>query len=182
GLMDGDGLEGVKVWGGRVHFPNGAAVDLTREAQRYERAVQAAGGIDLTIVGLGANGHIGFNEPASALVARTHVATLSLATRRANRSLFDGRLNRVPKKAISMGMATILQSNRIVLLATGTRKARAVAKAIDGPITSRCPASFLQLHPRCEVWLDRSAAALLADRRGSRRRTRSRRAELLDVQ
>jgi glucosamine-6-phosphate deaminase len=144
----------------RTHVPNGAAPDLERESRRYDRAVAQAGGIDLLLLGLGANGHIGFNEPADALNAHTHVTTLTPATRQANRALF-GRLDHVPRQAISMGMATILHSRRIVLLATGAAKARCVARTVRGPLTPRLPASFLQLHPRCEVWLDRAAASLL---------------------
>ena len=145
----------------RVHLLDGLARDAERECARYERAIERAGGIDLQIVGLGANGHIGFNEPGRALAARTHRTRLRRATRRANAALFGGRPGDVPREALSMGMATILAARRLVLLATGASKARCVARMIDGPITTRVPASFLQLHPDAEVWLDRDAAAAL---------------------
>jgi glucosamine-6-phosphate deaminase len=144
----------------RINFLNGVAKDVARECDRYERAVARAGGIDLQILGLGTNGHIGFNEPARALVARTHRTTLSRASRRANVGLF-GRLTAVPHDALSMGMATILHARRIVLLATGRSKARSVERMVHGPLTPRLPASFLQLHSGVEVWLDRAAAARL---------------------
>ena len=146
----------------RTHVPNGAAVDLARECARYERAIARAGGIDLQILGLGANGHIGFNEPAPALHARTHRTRLSPATRRANAYLFGGRVSAVPHDALSMGMATILHARRVVLIATGAAKARCVKRMIDGPVTPALPASFLQLHRHAEVWLDRAAAARLS--------------------
>jgi glucosamine-6-phosphate deaminase len=145
----------------RVHFLNGLARNIEAECRRYEAAIRRAGGIDLQILGLGGNGHIGFNEPGDSLGARTHLVTLTAATRRANAALFGGRPRAVPRQALSMGMATILNARRIVLLANGAAKARAVARAIDGPLTTRVPASFLQLHPDVEVWLDRAAAAYL---------------------
>jgi glucosamine-6-phosphate deaminase len=146
----------------RTHFLNGAARpgrDVQRECDRYERAIERAGGIDVQILGLGMNGHIGFNEPARALVARTHCTRLKPATRRANAPLFGNRVGAVPREALSMGMATILHAKRIVLLATGSTKARCVERMIAGPVTPRLPASFLQLHRHVEVWLDRAAAA-----------------------
>ena len=100
-------------------------------------------------------------EEGDALVARTHLVALTRATRHANAALFGGRSRAVPHQALSMGMATILKARRIVLLATGSAKARAVARTLDGPLTTRVPASFLQLHPDVEVWLDRAAAARL---------------------
>jgi glucosamine-6-phosphate deaminase len=142
----------------RRHVLDGTARDPERECLRYERAIARAGGIDLQILGLGANGHIGFNEPADALVAATHRARLRAATRRANASLFGNRLRDVPHEALSMGMATILHARRVVLIATGATKARCVARMIHGPVTPRLPASFLQLHRNAEVWLDRAAA------------------------
>ena len=117
--------------------------------------------MDLLLLGLGSNGHVGFNEPGRTLVARTHRATLSAATRRASASLFGRDVASVPREALTMGMATILSARRIVLLATGQRKARSVERLINGPITTRMPASFLQLHSNVEVWLDRAAAGRL---------------------
>jgi glucosamine-6-phosphate deaminase len=145
----------------RIHFLNGAARDAEAECARYERTIARAGGIDLLILGLGANGHIGFNEPADALVAATHRTSLSVATRRANRGLFNRRVRAVPRQALSMGMATILHARRVVLLATGGAKARCVERTVNGPLTPRLPASFLQLHRNVEIWLDRAAAMRL---------------------
>lgn len=141
---------------------NGRAANLAAECARYELAIEAAGGIDIQILGIGANGHIGFNEPADALIAETHVATLQPETRTANAGLFGGDLARVPTHALSMGMATILHAREIVLMATGAEKGATVAGMIDGPITTRLPASFLQVHPQVTVMLDRGAAARLA--------------------
>ena len=145
----------------RIHFLNGRARAVEAECRRYERAIRRAGGIDLQILGLGANGHIGFNEPGASLIARTHRVRLRPATRRANAAMFDGRAAAVPREALSMGMATILHARRIVLLATGAAKARCVAEVVEGPLTTRVPASLLQLHANVEIWLDRAAARRL---------------------
>jgi glucosamine-6-phosphate deaminase len=145
----------------QVGFLNGAAPDLGRECERYERAIRRRGGIELQLLGLGANGHIGFNEPARSLTAATHRTRLTPQTRRANAGWFGGRAADVPRHALSMGMATILRARRIVLLATGGSKAGGVARLVHGPITTRMPASFLQLHAAAEVWIDRAAAGKL---------------------
>jgi glucosamine-6-phosphate deaminase len=142
----------------RVHLLNGRAAIVARECERYERAIARAGGIDLQILGLGTNGHVGFNEPGGALVARTHRTRLSPSTRRANAGLFGGRMGDVPREALSMGMGTILGARRIVLIATGASKAGCVRRMIEGPVTTRLPASFLQLHSNAEIWLDRAAS------------------------
>ena len=146
----------------RINLLNGAAVDPLAECVRYERAIARAGGIDIQILGLGMNGHIGFNEPGRALIAATHRVRLTMATRRANAALFGNRARNVPKEALSMGMATILRARRIVLLSTGASKARCVERMLRGQVTTRLPASFLQLHANAEVWLDRASASRLA--------------------
>ncbi len=143
----------------RVNFLDGAATDPRRECERYERAIEAAGGIDVQILGIGANGHIGFNEPAPWLAVRTHVAELRQETRRANALLFAGDPARVPRRALSMGVGTILRARRILMLATGGEKARAVAKMVRGRLATEVPASLLQLHADVEVLLDPAAAA-----------------------
>jgi glucosamine-6-phosphate deaminase len=148
----------VNIAARRIHFLNGATTDVRRECGRYERAIARAGGIDLQILGLGVNGHIGFNEPGRALIARTHCTRLKPPTRRANAALFGNRVSAVPREALSMGMATILQARRLVLIATGASKARCVQRMIEGAVTPRLPASFLQLHANAEVWVDRAAA------------------------
>ena len=142
----------------RIHFLNGVTADVDGECRRYERAIDRAGGIDLQILGVGANGHIGFNEPGHALVARTHRAALTPATRRANAESFDNRASAVPRQALSMGVATIFRATRIVLLASGASKARCVQRMMEGPVTPRLPASFLQLHRNADVWVDTGAA------------------------
>ena len=145
-----------------IGFLNGAAPDLKAECRRYESEIEDAGGIDLQILGIGANGHIGFNEPADGLCATTHIADLTEETREANAALFGGDWTRVPARALSMGMATILNAREIVLMATGAEKADAVHGLIEGLITTRLPASILQVHPRVTVMVDRPAGILLA--------------------
>jgi glucosamine-6-phosphate deaminase len=142
----------------RTNFLNGSAPDPDAECQRYEQAIVEAGGIDLQILGIGTNGHIGFNEPAPALQARTHRVTLRPETRRSNAALFEGESQAVPREALSMGMATILQARALVLLATGRAKASCVERMLHGPITTDLPASFLQLHPEVHIVVDEAAA------------------------
>lgn len=137
---------------------NGAARDWRREALRFEGALERAGGMDLCLVGIGRNGHLGFNEPGVALQARTHRARLRPESRRSNASLFDGRWREVPAYALSMGIGTILSARGLVLLATGKEKASVVRRALTGPITTRLPASLLQAHPHVLVVLDKDAA------------------------
>jgi glucosamine-6-phosphate deaminase len=148
----------------RTNFLDGAASDPLQECERYERAIDAAGGIDLQILGIGTNGHIGFNEPATELEARTHRVTLKLETRRSNAALFGGDQAAVPAEALSMGMGTILHARRAVLLATGQSKAGCVERLVNGPITTLLPASFLQLHRDAEIFLDEAAAGSLGGR------------------
>jgi glucosamine-6-phosphate deaminase len=145
----------------RTNFLDGAATDPLRECERYERAIEAAGGIDLQILGIGTNGHIGFNEPAPELEALTHRVTLKPETRRSNAALFGGDPAAVPAEALSMGMGTILHARKAVLLATGETKARCVERLVNGPITTLLPASFLQLHRDAEIFLDEAAASAL---------------------
>jgi glucosamine-6-phosphate deaminase len=154
-------FDGVNVDRSRIHFLNGIAADLDAECDRYESAIVKAGGIDLQLLGIGANGHIGFNEPGDDLIARTHRVTLHETTRRDNAAQFGGDVSRVPLAALSMGMGTILQARAILLLAVGERKARCVERTVYGPLTTRLPASFLQVHSDVELLLDRGAAALL---------------------
>jgi glucosamine-6-phosphate deaminase len=153
---------GVDVTAARVHFLNGMAADLDAECVRYERDIAEAGGIDLQVLGIGANGHIGFNEPADELIASTHRVVLHAGTRRDNAAAFGGDPERVPREALSMGMGTILKARALIMVALGERKARCVERMIHGPLTTRLPASFLQMHPRAWVYLDRPAASLVA--------------------
>jgi glucosamine-6-phosphate deaminase len=141
-----------------IGFLDGRAVDFDVECRRFEQAIRDAGGIDLMILGIGVNGHIGFNEPGPWLHARTHRAALAPATRAANAGLFGGDSSRVPREGLSMGMATILQSRAVVLIATGDEKAAALAAMVEGPLTTAVPASFLQLHADVTLMIDRPAS------------------------
>lgn len=146
----------------RVHFLDGTAPDPDAECARYELDIEAAGGIDLQLLGIGANGHIGFNEPADELAALTHRVELHEGTRRDSAELFGGDPERVPREALSMGMATILKAAALILIATGERKATCIERTVHGPLTTRLPASFLQTHRRVELYLDSAAASLLS--------------------
>ena len=148
----------VNIRSEHIGFLDGTARDVEAECERYERAIAAAGGIDLLVLGIGANGHIGFNEPADALVARTHLIRLDAPTRAANALWFGGDVLQVPRQALTMGMATILGARAIVLIATGEAKADAVGAMLYGDVTTAVPASFLQLHPQVSVMLDQSLA------------------------
>jgi glucosamine-6-phosphate deaminase len=151
----------VNVPADHVHFLAGDVRDVERECARFESVIAGLGGIDLQLLGVGRNGHIGFNEPARSLQLRTHRVRLRLDTRRANAGPFGGRLSDVPREALSVGMATILQAASIVLVAFGRSKASAVASAFSGQISTEKPVSFLQLHPSVTVIVDREAAASL---------------------
>jgi glucosamine-6-phosphate deaminase len=148
----------VNIRGENIGFLDGKALDVAGECERYEHAVAAAGGVDVMVLGIGNNGHIGFNEPAEELIARTHRVTLDEPTRAANALWFEGDLNRVPREALTMGMGTILRARAIVLIATGETKADVVSAMLYGRVTTRVPASFLQLHPQVTVMLDQSLA------------------------
>lgn len=148
----------INLPGPHVHFLNGDARDLDAECSRFEREIAQLGGLDLLLLGIGGNAHIGFNEPARALRARTHRTRLTLETRRANASLFGGHLAKVPREALTMGVGTMLDARSIVLIATGRAKARAVESMFSGRITTEQPASVLQLHSDVEAILDQAAA------------------------
>jgi glucosamine-6-phosphate deaminase len=145
----------------RIHFLDGSVSDLDAECARYEAEIEAAGGIDLQLMGIGANGHIGFNEPGDHLTARTHRVALAETTLRDNAGPFGGNAADVPREAISMGMGTILKAKSLILIATGERKASCIERATRGPVTTQLPASFLQLHRDVGLYLDRAAARLL---------------------
>jgi glucosamine-6-phosphate deaminase len=145
-----------------THLPDGMAADLTAECADYERLIAESGGIDMQLLGIGQNGHLGFNEPLSALRSRTRVKVLSPVTRAQNAPLF-ARPDLVPQRAITMGVGTILDCRRCVLLATGEEKAVIVAKAVEGPITSMISATALQLHPECTLVLDEAAGGKLKE-------------------
>ena len=144
----------------KVHSLNGLASDPEAEARDYEARIAAAGGIDVQILGVGANGHIAFNEPPSALDSRTRMVDLHPVTVADNARFFDDE-EQVPRQALTQGVGTIMEARTIVLLATGTRKADAVHALVEGPVTPACPASALQQHPRTTIVLDEAAAAKL---------------------
>ncbi|MEP4547751.1 MAG: glucosamine-6-phosphate deaminase [Saccharospirillum sp.] len=142
--------------------PDGATEEPLSACDAYEVAIKAAGGIDLQLLGIGRNGHIGFNEPSSSLASRTRVKTLTPDTVRANQRFFDdGEFQ--PHLSITMGIGTIMEARQILLLATGEGKAAAVRATVEGPLAARCPASILQMHPKATLVLDRAAASQLED-------------------
>ncbi|RVV97356.1 glucosamine-6-phosphate deaminase [Mesobaculum littorinae] len=143
----------------RINLPDGMADDLSVAAADYERRIAGAGGIDLQLLGIGEAGHIGFNEPLSALRSRTRDKILTPVTRAQNAGMFGGDPDAVPKRALTMGVETILESRELVLLASGRAKASVVAKAVEGPLTARISASAIQLHTHCKVILDDEAAS-----------------------
>jgi glucosamine-6-phosphate deaminase len=140
-----------------VHIPMGMAADVESHCEWYEEQIERFGGIDLQILGIGTNGHIAFNEPGSSLGSRTRVKTLTERTRRVNRRFFaDGE---VPDYALTMGVGTIMEARRLLLLACGESKAAAVRACVEGPVTSQCPATIVQMHRFATVLLDSEAAA-----------------------
>jgi glucosamine-6-phosphate deaminase len=155
-------FRGVNIDLRNTHLPNGMAEDLAAECANYERRIAAVGGIDLQLLGIGRTGHLGFNEPLSALRSRTRVKALSPVTLAQNEPLF-GEEGEMPRRAITMGVGTILDCRRCILLATGLEKAEIVAKAIEGPITGMISATALQLHPHCTVIVDEAAASQLKE-------------------
>jgi glucosamine-6-phosphate deaminase len=147
-----------------THVPDGMATDLRAETSRYEQLIREVGGIDVQLLGIGEAGHIGFNEPLSALMSRTREKALTPVTRQQNAAMFGGDPDKVPKRALTMGVGTILDSRELLLLATGQAKASILAKAVEGPITAMISASAMQLHPNCKVIVDEEAARELKGR------------------
>src|SRR5512138_2361882 len=146
-----------------TYLPDGMAEDFDAECGRYEGLIERFGGIDLQLLGIGKAGHLGFNEPLSALRSRTRVKALTPTTLKQNAPHFGGE-DRMPRRAITMGVGTIIETRRCLLLATGNSKAGVIAQAVEGPITSMVSASALQLHPRCTVIVDEEAAADLKEK------------------
>jgi glucosamine-6-phosphate deaminase len=144
----------------RIHLPDGMAADVPTFCRQYEEQIRAAGGIDLQLLGLGTEGHIGFNEPSSSLASRTRIKTLTQQTR-ADNARFFGDEDQVPYHVITMGIGTIMEARQTLLLAFGESKAEAVAAAVEGPITASNPGSILQMHPQAVVCLDDAAASSL---------------------
>jgi glucosamine-6-phosphate deaminase len=144
----------------RVHVPNGMADDIPTACAAYEEAIRGAGGVDVQILGIGTDGHIGFNEPSSSLTSRTRIKTLTRQTRQDNARFF-GSIEDVPRHCITQGLGTIMDARRLLLLVSGAGKAEAVAAAVEGPVSASCPASVLQLHEHATVIVDEAAASLL---------------------
>ena len=143
-----------------THVPCGIGADHEADAKAYDEAVEAAGGIDLQILGIGHDGHIGFNEPGDEFVGPTNIVTLTDMTIDANTRFFEKR-DDVPRQAITLGNRNIMAAKHIILLATGKDKAQAIAAAVKGNITPKMPASLLQVHPNVQFLLDEAAASLL---------------------
>lgn len=145
------------------HLPDGQSDDPLEACHRYEKKIDDAGGIDLQLLGIGSDGHIAFNEPGSSLASRTRIKALTEQTRQDNARFFDS-FDDVPTLAITMGIGTILEADRILLLATGAGKAEAVEAFVEGPLSAQVPASALQMHPNVTVLLDPDAASRLKKR------------------
>jgi glucosamine-6-phosphate deaminase len=143
-----------------THVLNGVAGDLDAECSAYEEKIKAAGGVDLQLLGIGSNGHIAFNEPGSPKNSRTRVVDLKESTIQDNARFFAGA-DEVPRQALSMGMASVMEAKEIVLIANKASKADAVAKSLEGPVTEDIPASVLQEHPSVTIIVDKAAASKL---------------------
>ena len=146
---------------GAVRGPDGLAADLEAACAAYDDAITEAGGVDLEILGIGTDGHVGFNEPGSSLASRTRIKTLTEQTRADNARFFAGDINAVPQHCLTQGLATIMQARHIMLIATGRAKADAVHQLVEGPVSAMWPATILQHHPHVTVLIDNSAASRL---------------------
>jgi len=157
-FMDANLFNHININKSNTHVPDGKAQDLSLGCQKYEEAIKQAGGIDLQLLGIGSNGHIAFNEPGSGADSRTRVIDLTERTIKDNARFFEDE-SQVPRKAITMGIGSILEAKKIILLATGISKKEAVVKSVKGPLVSDVPASFLQNHPDCVFVIDQEAAS-----------------------
>ncbi len=153
-------FDGINIPRERIHIPDGVTNDIPGFCAKYEQDIVDAGGIDIQVLGIGTDGHVGFNEPSSSLASRTRIKTLTPRTLADNARFFDNP-NAQPHHVITMGIGTIMESRRILMLAFGSNKAEAIAAAMEGPITSMMPASILQMHPSVHVLLDEEAAGKL---------------------
>jgi glucosamine-6-phosphate deaminase len=144
-----------------VQGPDGLAADIPAACRAYESAIRGSGGVDLQILGIGADGHIAFNEPGSSLASRTRIKTLTRQTRIDNARFFGGDVDSVPTHCLTQGLATIMEARHVILVATGRSKAEAVHNLIEGPVSAMWPATILQHHPHVTVLLDDSAARRL---------------------
>ena len=145
----------------RINLPDGTNMDADAECKRYDAVIASLGGVDLQLLGIGHDGHIGFNEPGAAFELGTHCVSLTEETIEANKRFFDGDVNQVPKQAYTMGIKTIMQARKVLMVANGAGKADIVKKAFFGPVTPEVPASILQMHPDFTLVLDAEAASRL---------------------
>lgn len=152
--------ERVNIRPANVLGPDAAAADIPAACRAYEQAIRDAGGVDLQLLGVGTDGHIGFNEPGSSLASRTRIKTLIEQTRRDNARHFGG-LAEVPHHVVTQGLGTILEARHVILIATGAQKAQAVRDLVEGPVAAICAASVLQLHPHATILVDEAAASSL---------------------
>lgn len=159
-FMDENFFNHININKKNTHVPNGLAEDIEAECEHYEQMIDDVGGIDIQIVGIGGNGHVGFNEPGSSLGSLTRIKTLTDATVKDNARFFD-RIEDVPRLAITMGIGSIQRANKVILLADGTNKAQAIEDALEGPVTTACPASALQLHRFCTAVITEDCAIRL---------------------
>lgn len=155
--------DSVNFGAGSVHGLNGMAGDLETETARYEARITAAGGVDVQLLGIGTDGHVGFNEPMSSLGSRTRIKTLTRQTRQDNARFFS-HVDDVPNHVLTQGLGTIREARHLLLLAMGEAKAEAIAAAVEGPVAAICPASALQIHPHVSVLVDEAAASRLTHR------------------
>lgn len=144
----------------KINFLDGNADDMEEECKAYEKRIKAAGGIDIQLLGIGSNGHIAFNEPADAFQRWSHVVKLKESTINDNSRFFE-RIEDVPTEAATMGIGSIMQAKRILIIALGEKKAKAIKQVIDGQVTPQCPASILQFHKDVTLMLDKGAASLI---------------------
>lgn len=144
-----------------IHLPDGTNMDSAAECAHYDEIIRQLGGVDLQLLGIGHDGHIGFNEPGAAFELGTHCVSLTEETIEANKRFFDGDVNQVPKQAYTMGIKTIMQARKVLMVANGAGKADIIKKAFFGPVTPEVPASILQMHPDFTLVLDAEAAARL---------------------
>ncbi len=159
-FMDENLFDHINIAKANTRVPDGMAADIEAQCARYEADITAVGGVDIQVLGIGSDGHIGFNEPASSFASRTRSLTLTEQTRRDNARFFQS-LDEVPRGCVTMGVGTILESRATVMLAFGAGKAEAIAGAIEGPLTAMNPASALQWHRDARIFLDEAAAAKL---------------------
>lgn len=159
-FMHDNFFSGLNIPKENTHIPNGCAPDLEAECRRYDETLAALGGIDLQLLGMGCNGHIGFNEPSDVFAKGTHVVELSDSTRQANKRFFDC-IESEPRRALTMGIFDIIQAKRVLMVASGREKAQAIRDAFYGPITPRVPASILQFHKDFTLVADEDALSLL---------------------